>query len=130
MSAAVPVELYAVVGKPFAKVRIDGRKVTVAKRAHVIRNGRTVCKVENAFRRRKPTYTYVVPGKQHPACRLCLAQSGAAQFVTTTREPIEFPHKTDGHVNTSPSPSVAGVEPNDLEFAEPLLSVLLGERIV
>ncbi len=60
---------YAILGKLTAKPKIDGRRIKVAKKAHVLRNGRTLCCAENAYKN-PPRYTPVVsplPGQ------ICLA---------------------------------------------------------
>jgi hypothetical protein len=65
---------YVVVGKPFAKMRRDGKKQRVAKRAHIRVDGKTLCKVENAFAK-TPSYTVVKPGV-HAVCQLCQERLG------------------------------------------------------
>ncbi len=66
---------YAILGKLTAKPKIDGRRIKVAKKAHVLRNGRTVCQAENAYKK-SPRYTSVENPEPWQICRNCLAMDG------------------------------------------------------
>ena len=66
---------YAILGKLTAKPKIDGRQIKVAKKAHVLRNGRTVCQAENAYKK-SPRYTSVENPEPWQICRNCLAMDG------------------------------------------------------
>ena len=81
---------YAILGKLTAKPKIDGRRIKVAKKAHLIRDGRTLCRAENGYKK-QPRYSPVERPEPSQVCRNCLALDGE-------------------------------------QYAEPLLSVLMGER--
>ena len=49
---------YAILGKLTAKPKIDGKRIKVRKKAHMLRNGRTLCRAENAYKK-QPRYTSV-----------------------------------------------------------------------
>ena len=66
---------YAILGKLTAKPKIDGRRIKVAKKAHVLRNGRTLCQAENAYKK-SPRYTSVENPEPWQICRNCLAMDG------------------------------------------------------
>ena len=91
---------FAILGKLTAKPKIDGKRVKVCKKAHLIRAGRTLCRAENAYKK-QPRYTAVENPEPCQICRICLGLNGAS-----TR------HLLDSDI-----------------YAEPLLSVLMGERV-
>ena len=91
---------YAVLGKLTAKPKIDGKRVKVQKKAHIIRDGRAICNAENAYLK-PPRYTPVENPVAGQICRICL---GLNEKSTS--------HLLDGE-----------------QYAEPLLSVLMGERV-
>ncbi len=82
---------YAILGKLTAKPKIDGRRVKVRKKAHMLRDGRTLCRAENGYKK-QPRYTAVENPEPWQICRICLGLDGE-------------------------------------QYAEPLLSVLMGERV-
>ncbi len=49
---------FAILGKLTAKPKIDGKRVKVRKKAHIIRAGRAICRAENAYKK-LPRYTPV-----------------------------------------------------------------------
>ncbi len=95
---------YAILGKLTAKPKIDGKRVKVRKKAHMLRDGRTLCRAENAYKK-QPRYTAVESPEPDQVCRICLGM--------------------DGRLSET-SPQAAG---RFEQYAEPLLSVLMGERI-
>ena len=82
---------YAILGKLTARPKIDGKRVKVCKKAHILRDGRTLCRAENGYKKR-PRYTEVENPEPGQICRICLGLDGE-------------------------------------QYAEPLLSVLMGERV-
>ena len=82
---------YAILGKLTAKPKIDGKRVKVQKKAHMLRAGRTLCRAENAYKK-QPRYTAVENPEPGRVCRICLGLDSE-------------------------------------QYAEPLLSVLMGERV-
>ena len=94
---------YAVLGKLTAKPKIDGKRVKVRKKAHMLRDGRTLCRAENGYKN-QPRYTPVENPEQSQICRNCLGLDGRSEN----------------------SPQAAG---RFEQYAEPLLSVLMGERV-
>ncbi len=91
---------YAILGKLTARPKIDGKRVKVRKKAHMLRGGRTLCRAENGYKK-QPRYTPVESPEPWQVCRNCL---GLNRSSTT--------HLLDGE-----------------QYAEPLLSVLMGERV-
>ena len=66
---------FAILGKLWAKPRIDGVRVRVAKKVHIIRGGRSVCNSENAYKN-PPRLTTIENPEQSRICRNCLAMDG------------------------------------------------------
>ena len=95
---------YAILGKLTARPKIDGKRVKVRKKAHLIRAGLTLCRAENAYKKR-PRYTRVENPEPWQVCRNCLGLDGRSS-------------------ETSPQ-----AEDRFEQYAEPLLSVLMGERV-
>ncbi len=87
---------YAILGKLTARPKIDGKRVKVRKKAHVLRAGRTLCRAENAYKK-QPRYTPVESPDAERICQICLGMDGRPTL--------------------------------DEQYDEPLLSVLLGERV-
>ena len=42
---------YAVLGKLWARPKIDEKRVKVRKKAHMLRDGRTLCRAENGYKK-------------------------------------------------------------------------------
>lgn len=61
---------YVIVGKPFTKQRIGGKKVRTAKKVHILANGKTLCQTENGYKR-QPKYTLVIHPEKDQICKLC-----------------------------------------------------------
>ncbi len=91
---------HAILGKLTAKPKINGKRVRVRKKVHIIRNGRSICNAENSYKK-QPRYTPVENPEPWQVCRICL---GLNEKSTS--------HLLDGEI-----------------YAEPLLSVLMGERV-
>ncbi len=91
---------YAILGKLTARPRIDGKRVKVRKKAHMLRAGRTLCRAESGYKK-PPRYTPVESPEPGQVCRNCLGLNDAPAS-----------HLPDGE-----------------QYAEPLLSVLMGERM-
>ncbi len=98
-----PILQYAVLGKLTARPRIDGKRVKVRKKAHLIRAGRTLCRAENGYKKR-PRYTEVENPEPRQVCRICLGLDGRSENSPQAADRFE-------------------------QYAEPLLSVLMGERV-
>ena len=62
---------FAILGKLTARPKIDGKRVTVRKKAHKLRDGRTLCRAENAYKK-QPRYTAVENPEPSRICRNCL----------------------------------------------------------
>ena len=61
---------YVRLGKQFTKIRQpDGTKIRVEKKAHILINGRTVCKSENGYKRLR--VTIVENPSEDQICRNC-----------------------------------------------------------
>ena len=99
-----PILQYAVLGKLTARPKIDGKRVKVRKKAHMMRGGRTLCRAENAYKK-LPLYTPVESPDPWQICRNCIGLNG---------RPSE----------TSPQ----AADRLD-QYAAPRLSVLMGERV-
>ncbi len=95
---------YAVLGKLTARPRIDGKRVKVRKKAHMLRRGRTLCRAENGYKK-PPRYTAVENPEPGQVCRICLGLDGRS-------------------LETSPQAA-----DRFEQYAEPRLSVLMGERV-
>ncbi len=78
MTRPASIQRYAVLGRLTAKPRIDGVRVRVAKKVHIIRDGRSVCNSENAYKK-PPRLTTIENPEQSRICRNCLSLD-AAQF--------------------------------------------------
>ena len=94
---------YAVLGKLTAKPKIDGKRVKVRKKAHMLRGGRTLCRAENAYKK-QPRYTAVEKPEPGQVCRICLGLDSRSLEISLPEGRFE-------------------------QYAEPLLSVLMGERV-
>ena len=66
---------YAILGKLTAKPKIDGKRVKVRKKAHMLHRGRTLCRAENGYKKR-PRYTEVENPETWQICRICLGMDG------------------------------------------------------
>ena len=95
---------YAILGKLTARPKIDGKRVKVRKKAHMLRDGRSICNAENAYKK-QPRYTAVENPEPWQICRICLGMDG--------RPSAHSPQTADNYER----------------YAEPLLSVLMGERV-
>ena len=82
---------YAILGKLTARPKIDGKRVKVRKKAHMLRDGRTLCRAENGYKN-PPRYTRVENAEPGQVCRNCIGLDSE-------------------------------------QYAEPLLSVLMSERV-
>ena len=128
---------YAILGKLTAKPKIDWKRVKVRKKAHIIRAGRAICRAENAYKK-LPRYTQVESPEPWEICRICLGMDGRARPRHPVRREAILPHAViaadvphEGQV----MPQLALARADALEqlgegeYAEPLLSVLMGERV-
>ncbi len=68
---------FAILGKLTAHPKIDGKRVKVRKKAHMLRDGRTLCRAENAYKK-QPRYTVVESPEPVEVCRNCLGLNGRA----------------------------------------------------
>ena len=100
INSVAPKSTYAILGKLTAKPKIDGKRVKVRKKAHIIRNGRSICNAENGYKK-QPRYNPVENPEPWQVCQNCLGPNGSSTS-----------HLLDGE-----------------QYAEPLLSVLMGERV-
>ena len=73
------------------------------KKAHLIRAGRTLCRAENAYKK-QPRYTAVENPEPWQVCRNCLGLDGRSENSPQAADRVE-------------------------QYAEPRLSVLMGERV-
>lgn len=130
---------YAILGKLTAKPKIDGKRVKVRKKAHMLHRGRTLCRAENGYKKR-PRYTEVENPETWQICRICLGMDGV-DIPERPRHPVrsETSRRRDvlpdeprsavsevGHAVRADA--LERLETDEDEYAEPLLSVLLGER--
>ena len=74
-NSVAPKSTYAILGKLTAKPKIDGKRVKVRKKAHMLRDGRTLCRAENAYKK-QPRYTPVENPEPDQVCRICLGMDG------------------------------------------------------
>ncbi len=63
---------YARVGKSHAKIKINGKKVKVAKKWHIIWKGKSLCKVENQGSQKANLKTAKTEMKEQFVCKNCL----------------------------------------------------------
>ncbi len=77
---------YAILGKLTAKPKIDGRRIKVAKKAHVLCNGRTLCQAENGYKN-PPRYTPIANPEPSQVCRNCRVLSGDRSAKSPRIEP-------------------------------------------
>ena len=62
--------LYAIFGKPHAKIKTAQGKKLVAKKAHIIIDGKALCQIEKMFTRHEPKPSYVEP-REKMICSNC-----------------------------------------------------------
>ena len=135
---------HAVLGKLTANPKINGKRVRVRKKAHIIRDGRSICNAENAYKT-PPRYTPVENPEPGQVCRICLGLDGrdiperprhpvrrdATARTRTAAVSSDDPILTGllGLGRAAPAESLERFELGESEYAEPLLSVLMGERV-
>ena len=66
---------YAILGKRTARPKINGRRVKVMKKAHMLHDGRTLCQAENGYKKR-PRYTPIENPEPWQVCKICLGMDG------------------------------------------------------
>ncbi len=119
---------YAILGKLTARPKIDGKRVKVHKKAHMLRAGRTLCRAENAYKK-QPRYTPVENPEPDQVCQICLGLD--------VNKGDRHPQLPDDPILTDPlglgraarADALERFELGEGEYAEPLLSVLMGERV-
>ena len=128
---------YAVLGKLTARPKINGKRVKVRKKAHIIRDGRSICNAENAYKT-QPPYTPVERPEPSQVCRNCLGLDGRTRpehpVQPESRKPdSDLPDELRQSVSevsrAARADALERVELGEGEYAEPSLAVLMGERM-
>ena len=65
---------YVIVGRPFTKQRVNGKKRRVPKKVHLKLDGKTLCQTENGYKH-SPKYEVVNDPAVDAICKLCLGLS-------------------------------------------------------
>ena len=134
---------YAILGKLTAKPKIDGKRVKVAKKVHIIRAGRAICRAENAYKK-QPRYTPVESPEPGQVCRTCLGLDNRGRperSVHPVRRDVtsrqsadrladdELPTPVSEVGRTARAEALERFGPGEGIYDEPLLAVLMGERM-